>query len=161
MTLRMEEICEVRPPLSGELQSRADRTPWTEKRRQFIVYRGDDQVGFLSFDLGFEEGLVIYELFVGERHGRQGIGTAMLLEAEKIALSLGYAQLVLRPEVLNGRLSGEELTCFYLKREFRRSATYEGLLEKSLIDLDCSGEIRYGQSRRFCSHGLIERMERA
>jgi GNAT superfamily N-acetyltransferase len=132
MTLHLEELYKERPYLSPELRARADETPWTQNRLQYVVYRNDDQVAFLSFDLLFEEGFVLYELFVAEEHRRQGIGSALIREAEKIGSSRCYSQLVIRPEPLAKDISKEQLVRWYLAQGFTPFIDQPGLFRKEL-----------------------------
>ena len=133
MNLSLEELHEERQYLSPELRARADRTTWTENRLQYVVYQDGDQVAFLSFDLPFEEGLVLYELFVTKEHRRRGIGSALIQEAERIASSRGYSQLVVRPEPLFKDMSMEQLIRWYEERGFTPCLNQLGVLRKKFV----------------------------
>jgi len=132
MDLRLEEMRDERPGLSAELQSRAFRTPWTDKRVQYVVYKGGNQVAILFFDLCVCDGLVLYELFVAKEYRRRGIGTALIREAEVVASSRGYSQLVLRPRPLEDGLSCEQLVRWYRARGFTPSVDRPDLLRKEV-----------------------------
>jgi len=76
--------------------------------KHFVVYDDGHEVAFLSVDLRTDINLlVIYEIFVPQELRGRGIGTSVLLAAEKLGRDHGFPMATLIPKAL-GYAPGDE-----------------------------------------------------
>ena len=118
---------------SPELRCRANRATWPQWRPKYLVYKDGQEVAFLWLTvIPDKDYILLHELWVAKERRQQGIGSAVIQEAEKIALGRGGKQLRLRPEPLSDDMSKDELTSWYGRHGFHPCAEEAGALQKEL-----------------------------
>jgi GNAT superfamily N-acetyltransferase len=136
MQLEYSELGKIRKFKSAELQLRANSNPWTEHRLQFSVLLESVEVAYLSFDLcSPAEGqhfILLYELWVEEKHRGKGVGTQILEDANGIASKYGYDYIRLNPRSLSAKYSNEQLFRWYESRGFQRCADSPTQVQKPI-----------------------------
>lgn len=112
---------------------RAKESPKSPRTRHYRAIENGTEIGFLSLDIipGVDY-LVLYELFVPTSLRRQGVGSRLLEEVEKMAVGLGYVQVNLTPWPLEDGISEEELIRWYKARGYSERPDCPDELQKTL-----------------------------
>jgi hypothetical protein len=118
MAVRLEKLDDVsRARLIPELRQRAEQIPLTDKRLQYVAYRGQDQVGFLSLDLHrCRDGILeVYDIWVVKNFRLKQVASDLVRETERIALKMACKEIWVYPHPLSD-ITEEDLLNLYLKR---------------------------------------------
>jgi GNAT superfamily N-acetyltransferase len=129
--IRFEELGSQRMFALPELQARADRNPLDEKRKQYRVWFGDDEVAFLTFDIFLPDELNVYEIFVAKKYRRQGVGSEVIRFAADLGRFMCKKRLSIWARPLSDQ-SQEDLIAWYVRRGLKPT---EDDHERLLMDL--------------------------
>jgi GNAT superfamily N-acetyltransferase len=129
--IRFEELGSTRIFESTELQDRANHNSWDERRKQYLIWLGDHEAAFMTFDIFLPKELNLYELFVATEYRGHGVGTAAILFAADLGRRMGKAQLSIRARPLSEQ-SQDDLIAWYVRRGLTPTAEDPELL---MLDL--------------------------
>lgn len=99
-------------------ESLTDDAVHSEACNYFLVYLGNDPVGYFALDLKSDGGLCISRLFLKEEARGQGIGRAVVAYAQKLAEGDGRTRLFLKVWAKDLKAEG-----FCKKCRFKKAAT--------------------------------------
>ncbi len=77
-------------------------------------------------------GLVLYELYIKSKFRKKGYGTKILIELEKMAVSLGFQSVVVRPVPISNDISEGKLIAWYKSNSYVETDDDSGLLIKHI-----------------------------
>lgn len=142
MVLReLQTAGEAKDPFVGERARGSSRSHYTH---QFAVEEDGCDVAFVSLDIEDCDYLVLYELAVPHTLRRTGVGTRVLLEIERFALSLGYKRIVLNARPLSEDVTQSGLVDWYRKRGFVETPDGPAEMAKiiTLAEQDADRDVR-------------------
>lgn len=111
----LTQPCELREQL---LRERAERAK-AVRTRQFVALRDKREIGYLSFDDRSEIKVgVLYEILVLPQFRQQGVGSQLIIFAEKLARSVGCQRIRLSPKAFDQSVSQNWLESWYEKHGY-------------------------------------------
>jgi len=127
MKFTHREIREADEVRSQLLRERARlRTPRTQ---QFLWEVDGYEAAFVSMDL-WPDYLLLYEIFVLDRHRRRGVGSKLLNWVEDFAIKKGYSTVRLKPKPLDNNITRRDLLAWYQRAGYRFRPDEPNVMEK-------------------------------
>jgi GNAT superfamily N-acetyltransferase len=129
----ISEIQSIEECADEEIRARAKVSPKAPRTRHYRAIENGSEIAFLSLDfIPDVDYLVLYELFVPTALRRQGVGSRLLAEVEKMAAGLAYVQVNLTPWPLDDSMSEETLVHWYKVRGYDERPDCSDELQKIL-----------------------------
>ena len=119
--------------LRGSLRHQAE-TKWKAgMSRQYLASDGKKELGLLIVETPLNRDfLAVCKVFVVPESRHNGVGSALMFEAERLARSQGKGRLRLRPEPFDGTLTRAQLLLWYSNLGYTTCADNKEELEKVL-----------------------------
>lgn len=118
---------------SETLRYRAQRAS-SGRSTEFIAVVNDVECGLISYEDWSDQGAgFIYEIYVLPDFRKQGIGTALLLHAEGLAVRLGCTKISLDARALDEETNQEILLSWYRDQGYAQGFDGAERMEKYLV----------------------------
>jgi GNAT superfamily N-acetyltransferase len=129
--MELIELVNWEQAATEEIQRRARNGSKAKITKHYAAYEGSQEVAFVALDRHPQdsERLTLYEMFVPRALRRNGIGTRLLKEIERIARDEGYSSVHLCPEPLDAAYSREGLIAWYAERGYIEIQDPKGLIK--------------------------------
>ncbi|WP_226598061.1 GNAT family N-acetyltransferase [Marinobacter nauticus] len=115
------------------LRYRAQRAS-SGRSTEFIATVNGVESGLLSYeDWSDQKAGFIYEIYVLSYFRKRGIGTALLLHAEDLAVQLGCTKISLDARAFDGETNQEVLLSWYKGQGYAQASDDAERMEKSLV----------------------------
>ena len=120
-------------PESAPLRERIKTGGKTQYTEHYVLYRGNEEVGFLAVDLfPPPQPCILYEVFVLPTARNCGIGSHLVAAAEGMARNVGYKQIRLHAKTLDPENTPQDwLEQWYIHRGYQ-SCDEPGWFEKQI-----------------------------
>ncbi|WP_369922124.1 GNAT family N-acetyltransferase [Marinomonas polaris] len=115
------------------LRERVERAQ-SGRSLEFILLVDGAESAFISFEDWSDRSLgFIYEMYVLPIFRGQGLGSAMLLHCEKLALKLGCTHVQLEANAFDRTISKEQLFGWYSRKGYHSKPDEPNKLEKNIV----------------------------
>ena len=119
--------------LVGAIRQQSETKFGAGLTRQYVVWFDGTAVGLLIVEAPMNKDyLAVCKVFVPPENRKQGVGGALMVQAEQLAAALGRKRIRLRPEPFDGSKTEAQLTDWYSGRGYVRCAENAEELEKVL-----------------------------
>ena len=116
-----------------QIRDRAESSKKTKHTCHFVARDAKSELAFIALDLNTEfDYLVLYEIFVPQSIRRKGIGTAVLVEVERIAQSRGFRRVIVYPKPFVGSMTKSQLVEWYKSQGYVERRDFPEELEKTI-----------------------------